>query len=285
VLVAVIGFYYLASIHYLDDIARDAMERFRPAVEAPMRRVAELEYRLTTMPAKMVWLMTLLGTIEGTLTLAGMASGTLSYPGVAAFASVPATLLEVAIILLIGIFFVIGVYHTVHQLRTVSLLYTELTNVDLFQQGPLHAFARLAAYAAISWIMPQYFWLTSGLEAAAFGIALGFLFIIVILGIITFTWPLLGIHQLLAAKKEQLQGMVNKRLQKCLVAFDQALEKGDMAQMDAINKAIDNAERERRVVEAIPTWPWQPATLRGAVTALLLPLILWVATRVLERLF
>jgi hypothetical protein len=67
--------------------------------------------------------------------------------------------------------------------------------------------------------------------------------------------------------------------------FDQAFEQGDLSQMDAINKAIDNAERERQIVDAIPTWPWQPGTLRSAVTAFLLPLILWVVTRVLERVF
>ena len=58
-----------------------------------------------------------------------------------------------------------------------------------------------------------------------------------------------------------------------------------MAQMDALNNAIDNAERERRIVDAIPTWPWPPGLLRNAMTAFFLPLILWVITRILERSF
>jgi hypothetical protein len=284
-LVIVIGFYYLAAIHYLDGIARDAMERFRPAIAAPKQRVAELEYRLTTMPAKMVWLMTLLGTLEGILTLVGIALGMLSYPGLIAFASLPAMLLEATIVIFGGICFVVAVYHTVHQLRTVSIIYTELTKIDLFQQGPLHAFARLTVYTAASWIIPQYFWLTSGFQEGAFGVSLGFFSVVLILGAITLTWPLLGIHKLLAAEKEKLQGAVTKRLQTCLLMVEQALEKDDLAQMGALNSALDNVERERRIVDAIPTWPWQPGLLRGAVTAVLLPLFLWIVTRVLESFF
>lgn len=283
ILIGLIGFYYLAAVYYLDIIARDAMERLRPAIDGPAYRVAELEYRLTTMPPKLVWLMTLLGTIGGVLTVLGIRVGALFYPG-PAFASLPATVLEVAIIIFIDVGFFVGSYHTVHQLRIVSMIYTELTKVDLFNQAPLYAFARLAGYTAISWSIPQYFWLTSGLEQAAFGVLLGFFTVAVILGIITFTLPLLGIHRLLARAKEQLQGETNIRLQAILRLFEQELEKGDFAQMDAINKAIDNAERERRIVDSIPTWPWQPGSLRGAVTAFLLPLVLWLATRFLERL-
>jgi hypothetical protein len=285
VLVAVTGFFYLAAMHYLDEVARHAMVRFRPAVEAPTPRVAELEYQLTSMPSQAVWLMTLLGGVAGILTLAGITSGALAFPGLIAFASVSGAVLDGASIILSGTFSTIAIYHTIHQLRTVSMIYTELTKVDLFRQAPLHAFARLAAYTALCWIIPAYFWLTSGLEAAAFGIALGYLFVVMLLGVITFTWPLLGIHRLLAAEKVQLQDTVSKRLELCLQAFDQAFERGDLTQMDALNKAIDSAEREHRIADALPTWPWQPGLLRGALTAFLLPLILWVATRVLERFF
>jgi hypothetical protein len=278
-------FYYLGVIHYLDDVARNAMKRFRPAIEAPPQRVAELEYRLTTMPPRGVWLMTLIGILEGGLTLAGIVSGVLVYPGPAILTSVPAALLEVTLVMLVGVFFLIGVYHTVHQLQTVSSIYTELTKMDLFNQRPLHAFARLAAYTPIAWLIPQYFWLAAGLESGAFTVALGFHATAMILGAITFIWPLMGIHRLLAAEKDRIQAAASKRLDISLQMFDRALDSGDMAAMDAVGKAIGNAERVRAVVDAIPTWPWQPGLLRGAATAFFLPLIIWVVTRLLERLF
>ncbi|MCC6455841.1 MAG: hypothetical protein IT328_12895 [Caldilineaceae bacterium] len=279
------AFGYLGTIHYLDKIASDAMARFRPAIEAPARRVADLEYRLTTMPARMVWLMTLLGALAGTLVLAGTVSGVLVYPGFHGFASMPAAVLEVSVVFLVWIFFITCAYHTVHQLHTVNIIYTELTKVDLFNQGPLHAFARLAAYTAIALTIPQYLWFTAGLTAAAFGVALGFLCVAIILGAITFFWPLYGIHRLLAAKKDKLQCEASRRQEKSLQLFAQAFDKEEMAAMGAIGDAIRNAENEQQIVAAIPTWPWPPGLLRGAMTAVFLPLIIWAATRILERFF
>ncbi len=277
--------YYLGAVHYLDNVARDAMVRFRPAIKAPAHRVVELEYRLTTMPARMVWLMTLVGVLQAGLVVAGVGSRLLVYPGPALLASAPAAMLEGTMVLLLGVFFVVAVYHTVHQLRTVSIIYTELTKVDLFNQAPLHAFARLAAYTAIVWTIPHYFWISTGLQDAAFGVALGFLGIATILGVITFFWPLYGIHRLLAAKKDQIQGEVSRRLEKSLQLFAQALDKDDLGAMDAIGKTISNAQHEQQIVDAIPTWPWQPGLLRGAATAFFLPLIIWAATRILEWFF
>lgn len=277
--------HYLGTIHYLDKAARDAMNRFRPVIDAPTPRVAELEYRLTTMPARMVWPVTLLGVLGASLLLAGVMSGVVVYPGLQIFTSMPATILECTAVVLTWIFFAICAYHTVHQMRTVSIIYTELSKVDLFNQGPLHAFARLAAYTAVAWVVPQYLWFTAGLQAAALGISVGFLSVAITLGVITFFWPLHGIHSLLAAKKEQLQGEAGRRLEKSLQMFAQTLDKDDMTALEATGVAMRNAEYERQIVDAIPTWPWPPGLLRGAATAFFLPLIIWAATRILERLF
>ncbi len=38
------------------------------------------------------------------------------------------------------------------------------------------------------------------------------------------------------------------------------------------------------MLEKMPTWPWQASTLRGLMTAVLLPLFLWLSQRLLERL-
>jgi hypothetical protein len=37
-------------------------------------------------------------------------------------------------------------------------------------------------------------------------------------------------------------------------------------------------------LERIPTWPWRPETLRLLITALVLPLGLWLAQFILQRL-
>ena len=42
--------------------------------------------------------------------------------------------------LLIYVLVGVLVYHTLHQLRTVDVIYTKHTRINLFQQGPLYAF-------------------------------------------------------------------------------------------------------------------------------------------------
>ena len=48
---------------------------------------------------------------------------------------------------------------------------------------------------------------------------------------------------------------------------------------------LEILEIERSMLTGIPTWPWQPETLRGLVTALFLQLVLFVLQFVLQRFF
>jgi hypothetical protein len=41
--------------------------------------------------------------------------------------------------------------------------------------------------------------------------------------------------------------------------------------------------RERTLIMGVPTWLWNPRTLRGFASTLLLPIFLWLVTRILER--
>lgn len=50
---------------------------------------------------------------------------------------------------------------------------------------------------------------------------------------------------------------------------------------DQIRVAAPSTLRQR--IEHLPTWPWPPQLLRGFVSALLLPLLIYVLTRVLAN--
>ena len=51
-----------------------------------------------------------------------------------------------------------------------------------------------------------------------------------------------------------------------------------------MSKAVAGIKDELALLERIPTWPWKPDTLRLLTTAIVLPIVLWLATRLLERL-
>ena len=46
---------------------------------------------------------------------------------------------------------------------------------------------------------------------------------------------------------------------------------------------MTNLEIEQKALRRISTWPWQPETVRWLVTALVLPLGLWLVQYFLQR--
>lgn len=52
----------------------------------------------------------------------------------------------------------------------------------------------------------------------------------------------------------------------------------------SFNKLLGSLIAEREMLARLPTWPWQAGTVGAFVTALLLPIVLFLVTRALERL-
>jgi hypothetical protein len=51
-----------------------------------------------------------------------------------------------------------------------------------------------------------------------------------------------------------------------------------------LNKTLASLELEQAALRRIPTWPWEPGTLRGVLAALVLPIVIWLIQYVLQRL-
>ena len=119
-------------------------------------------------------------------------------------------------------------------------------------------------------------------EQAGTAAAVGWPF--VLLAIATFVLPLLGAHRLLQEEKARHKSEVARRMETVTQKLHHRVDIDDMHEMDALKDALDGLAVERGVLDKVSTWPWDPETLRVVVTALLLPVALWVVTRVLERL-
>ena len=75
---------------------------------------------------------------------------------------------------------------------------------------------------------------------------------------------------------------VSLRLEAAFVELHQRMDNGNLEVDDLIN-VISLLETERDTLKGVSTWPWQPETLRFLVTALVLPLLLWIIQFVLQR--
>jgi hypothetical protein len=53
--------------------------------------------------------------------------------------------------------------------------------------------------------------------------------------------------------------------------------------MPQIKDGLEAVSREVEFLDKIHTWPWQRETVGGLSTALVLPIVLWLITRFLDR--
>ena len=283
VVVMISGVWYMGLIHYLDRAAGVAMDRFRPVLDGPARRLARLEYCLTTMPARNTLVVTVLGILLGIWVLAASMQGVALSPAALAFTSPVSIWFEGAVCIFLNTAFVLFVYHTIHQLRTVNRIYTTSTRIDLFNLTPLYAFSLLSALTAGGGLLLMYAWVATEPDLADDKISLAAALTTGVVALLTFLWPLLGIHRMLATEKIQAHTEVGKRIKLCFDELHRRMDKNFPAEVDTPIKVMAALQQEQAYLDKLPTWPWQPETVRGLATAVLLPIALWIITRVLER--
>lgn len=278
-----LGFYpvvALAAIHYLDAEARTALERLRPGLSVDDDGFSSLRYRLTTLPrgVTLIWTFVGLAFAIGYVVFGQGSSVRLLGPTVIA--------VDIAIALIGFPLLAVLFFHTVRQLGLISRIQAQLVSVDAFQLEPLRAFSVVTARNGIVILALGY--LSVATDPATFTLANPTLFLFVVVSILVaiaaFMLPMYGMHERIAEEKKRLAAEANRDLQMVLAEVSRRARNGDLTDADAINKQLSSLVIQRDVIARIPTWPWQPATLRGFVTAVLLPIVLGLALRALDRL-
>lgn len=293
--------YMLGLMHYLDRSAATALASFRPVLAKPRRGsekteaalFQDLSYRLTNLPRRMAQIALVVGAAFGlllTFLIAPDSQTTVSasldntfvafgFPG-----SSPA---------LIGFMIVFHgfveavsatlVVHTVHQLWAISQVLTHHTRLNLYQVQPLYAFSIPTGLTAIGITLYNYAWFAfaPGLLSVPISRALGLFFIAV--AVLTFAWPLYGIHRRLAAEKKRLIGESTARFEAAVTELHRRVDQKQLRAMDDLNKTLASLEIELAALRRIPTWPWEPGTVRGVAVAVFLPILLWLGQWALER--
>jgi hypothetical protein len=279
------GIFGFALMHYLDRAAGTALEAMRPALTLTDNELAGVRYRLTTMPASGAAVATLLGVGFGVFqrfvilpsrleAFKYASSGGLFY-------------VESAVVLLFD-WSVIGafVYHAVRQLHLIDGLYRRHAAIHLFHTRPLYAFSRFSAQHAVGIAAAGYAWLAAyppdaGPEATR--LLLSSLAVLVALAVAAFLGPLWGAHQRLVQERERRIHDTHRKIEAVVARLHDGVSADDYAAMDGITKAITGLAAELALLEKARTWPWQTNTLRGFLTAVLLPLLLWGVQQALMR--
>lgn len=264
--------------HYLRSAGRAALGGFRPAFReddsATGRRLTlgEAEFRLTNAPASGVLVVTFVAVLVGGVLIAAGRAQFQHFDVAASPASYAFNLiLELAVWAVAGAAF----YSFVRTLRFVARLYGRHAHVSLFNLHPLYAFSGLTLRYALGVLLAEfvYFsleprllsdWSTASLAILDSGVALAL-----------FAAPLAGAHRLLSAEKDALLAGNSARLREVLDRLHAAAG-GDTASAANIQYLLLGLEKERAILEATPTWPWRPGLFRTFLSALLLPVVIWL---------
>ena len=154
--------FMLALTHYLDRLAAGALDQFRPALLATPATSRDLQYRLTTLPARptarlaagLVLVNSLLMLFDHWILRPGSRVSIIDLgPQLFQIAPTPLSVsVVVAVLLVVWWATAVFLYHTIHQFRVISRIYTRHTRVRLLHLGPLYAFSRVTQQTTIGTI-------------------------------------------------------------------------------------------------------------------------------------
>jgi hypothetical protein len=271
---------FLALFHYLDDRAGAALVLLRPYLTASEESYQELYYKLTSLPNRPVLLASM---VILTINILTEIIREPYLPGALISFQVSATLFRILYLVCwweFGAF----LYHTIYQLRLINHIYTKHTQVNLFRMKPFYAFSNLSAVTAGSLALIIYGWLVTNPDVPINDpVVFVWVLVFLIVALVTFLLPQVGMHRLEVAEQVRLLDQAYLRLEATITELHQELDDGNLEKMEGLNFAIASLETELNTLKGIRTWPWEPETLQILVTALALPLGLWIIQFVLER--
>ncbi len=271
--------YMLAAAYYLDIRAGRAIEKLRPTLNFSEVSLEQMKYRITTLPASPALLASLIMVLVVHLPLLFG----LNYLGFTPDLRDPGQLAVFLVGLIFWWVFGFGLYHTVHQLRAVRQIYTEYVDVNLYRVRALHALSTVTSMTSIGIIVAASVALAVLPSIALRPIGLVVIATSVFLAVITFGWPLWGVHRLMVEEKERMDIECSKRYESLLIEWHLKVDSRKLDGSGDLHSAIQSALAEKGEISKIPTWPWAPGTLRGWIAALFLPLAVWMLQWLIER--
>ena len=182
----------------------------------------------------------------------------------------------------VGVF----VYHAIRQLRGIDKLYRRHALINLFHAGPLYAFSRLSAQMSVGIVLFGYVWIAaypSGVHRPLMTFVFSTFGVLLALAGFTFVWPIWGAHQRLVAERDARRREAYQAIETTVRALHADVASMELGRIDGVSKALAALRQELALLETVSTWPWRAATLRGFLSAGLLPLVLWATQQFLAR--
>jgi hypothetical protein len=280
---AVVGVSFLLV---LDQSANIAIKKFAAMVPGRKAELEEIRYRMTTIPAGIAfWLTVVMAAVLGILLAT---DPTTAYVGL----SSPISYVIFYILFVFSYSFApLMIYQGFRQLGLIIKAYRLVKDINLFHLQPLYAFSGLTMVSSLFWVLILNMNFISNYEAYSgeaaslgdFLLTFGLVTPYVFLAFVTFIVPLWGIHTRIQRRKEEAIEENGLQIEKAHQSLYRLLNKGDYKKTAEMEKSLASLYRMREQIEKVPTWPWNAGTLRGFLSAVFLPLGIWLTQQILSR--
>ena len=274
--------FLLGLIHFLDQQAMTSLNTIKPALEIGEADFNQYKFNLSNMPPSLPLIagMTMLIFV---ILMEQFLATPARYEVLEDFRifEVVFFIIDKSSAFLFGAF----IYHTIRQLRLVNAINSNAIKVNLFNLGPLQAFSRLTASTAAGLVIGVYGWMLINPDLFSDPAIFGFILVVTILAGTVFLWPLYGAHKLMVAAKEKALNEIDQLSESVYLKFNNGLRDEDYAAIELLNGTISSLDIQRKLIKAIPTWPWKPETAQFVLTAIALPLVLAILRFLIEQAF
>ncbi|NIM92116.1 MAG: hypothetical protein GTO18_00155 [Anaerolineales bacterium] len=275
---AIAVLYWLALHQYLTQVGSQSLKTFGPLLAVDDTEFAIIDYELATLPRWLGWLAIPLGIAFAAATILGDPA---PFGELVPLTALPYVGDIVITGFLVSTFFCL-IIRSIRQLRMVHKIHAQATNINLLKLKPVHAFSALTARTGIGVLLVLIF--AYLLEPQPFGTGLDIITYVVtaLLSIAVFVIPVIGMQGRLEEEKQRVLNETSDLLKITSASLHSKINDRNYDDLGGMETAISALIRERELLEKIPTWPWDPRTIRGFASALLLPIFLWLVTRLLE---
>lgn len=279
---ATLGVYpfgFLGLIAIQNRVNLHALERFRPACGLDDASFTHAAEKLTHQPPGPTLLLSLVFGIVGlVIEVGGAGAGDRMTEFPIAFG------IDLAVVFIA--YMTVGPWTVVafRLLRRVVELHRDAPRVDLLNPEPVRAFSSATAVLSGSAIAIATFSLATGsaMQEGAVGLALYAL--LMVLAFAAFLVPLWGMHRRLLSERARMLTDAGGRLEATLARLYAHID-DDRPGVSDLRDRLMALVAARDLVAQQSTWPWRPETLRWFVSALIVPIVIWGVTRLLEGAF
>lgn len=277
--------YPLAVMHFLTVTAGKAIAAFRPALGVLEADYDRLAYQFTHMRRSHVNVVTI------AIGASYVAASLLADPEVAGLnreSSILSWVVLGSFGFVAGILFTLVVFFIARLLVLILRIHAKATAVDLYDAPTHGAFARLTLRSSFLLALPVYVYTTYSIALGSprEGIAFSDLVAVIVQvagAIAVFFIPLWGMNRRLVAIKAGRVTQINHRLAATGVALHARADSGELDGVGDLNTLQSALLTERDIVKRLSTWPWEAETIRGFLSSIALPIVVWLATNLLSR--